>query len=164
MVERSASDWAIGLSWGSVRVWAAGPPDSDLLEAMRLEHVGGAAFSAPGGGGAMTTPAEEWDLVMAGRCDGTVAPGRPQRRIPDWRELLRAEEQAAVAAAAAGAAAEGAEERTAALTGAEIVAIVLYTGPMVRACCVDVDGRWVQDRQRERGGGGLWSCAAAGGN
>ncbi len=141
--------------WGLGGFRGTGPPDADpdLLEAMRLEHAGGAAFPAPGGGGAMTTPVQEWDMVVAGRCDDTAGVGGGvegpggggggRRRIPDWRELLRAEELAAAVDVAEGE--EKTEGQAAALTGAEIVAIVLYTGPMVRP--------------RPRCAGVQWGCA-----
>ena len=88
----------------------AGLPELDApLEAMAREHAGRARLAG-------VCPADEWRAVMEpGDGGGGGADGRGGR-MPDWRALLREE------------AAASAERR---LTAAEIVAIILYTGPMV---------------------------------
>ena len=57
-------------------------------------------------------PTQEWRIVI--ECDASYSTGH--RRIPDYRELLATE-----------------RSRRAGLTACEIIAIVLYTGPMVGA-------------------------------
>jgi hypothetical protein len=61
--------------------------------------------------GLTTCPADEFRVVLAADAAATA----PPRRIPDYRELARSD-----------------RARRAGLTEVEIVAIVLYTGPMVR--------------------------------
>ncbi len=83
-------------------------PELDTpLEAMAREHAGRARLAG-------VCPAEEWRAVM--EPGGGADSDEPGWRMPDWRALLSEEE------------ARSAEWR---LTAAEIVAIILYTGPMV---------------------------------
>jgi hypothetical protein len=63
--------------------------------------------------GITTTPAQEWEITM--KRDAELADMRHGRRLPDIEELLRSD-----TAIKAG------------LQLAEVVVLVLYTGPMVR--------------------------------
>lgn len=93
---------------------AAGPPHLNFLPAMEQEHCGRGDSQLPfttSNYGLTTCPADEFRAVLA--VDAAVSAG--PRRMPDYRELAASE-----------------RSRRAGLTEVEVVAIVLYTGPMVR--------------------------------
>jgi hypothetical protein len=111
----------------------AGAPHLKFMEAMRAEHCSkhGHSITFKTSNYAIeTTPATEWNLVTLrdGLSDAEFAEvrqahfpgvglgdGHHGRRIPDLSELMRDE-----------------SARLAGLRKVEVLAIVLYTGPMVR--------------------------------
>jgi hypothetical protein len=96
-------------------------PELDApLDAMEREHSGRARLAG-------VSPSEEWRAVMEAGGVGGGPYGGPASsggrcRMPDWRALLAEEESAAREGG-------GGAWR---LTAEEIVATILYTGPMVR--------------------------------
>lgn len=114
----------------------AGSPNPKFREAMSQEHRSTKKFTTTNYG-VTTSPAEEWEAVV--RSDKRPHQTREddRRRIPNLQELLERE-----------AAEDEPKEQGAAttrLTEDEIIAIVLYTGPMVRPatqiCQADFDIR-----------------------
>ena len=97
---------------------SAGNPHLDFLNAMEAEHCrldGALAEFHTHSHRSTTTPRNEWDLVR-GRAACTPEELRGGRRIPDIEGLMALE-----------------TAREAKLREAEVVAVVLYTGPMVLA-------------------------------
>ena len=100
---------------------------------MAQEHESKTQFTADNYG-ITTCPADEWATVIT--CDKSKE--LHHRKVPDYRELLKLElarhgERAGQAEPRADDADGGADSQSAALlTDVEIIAIVLYTGPMVR--------------------------------
>ncbi len=86
---------------------------------MAKEHSSTTPFITPNYG-INTYPANEWRIVV--ECDTKVEQeySRYKRKIPDWKSLLH-EESARLRA----------NSNEAHLTDVEIIAIILYTGPMV---------------------------------
>jgi hypothetical protein len=90
-----------------------------FFEAMKAEHCSMAGcdlqFSKDGKKGSKNhSPKEEWQLVMEREGNGDKWNGK--RRIPDIKELMELESR-----------------RLAGLIKEEVIAIVLYSGPMVSA-------------------------------
>ena len=83
------------------------------MDGMRREHESSVTFTSPNYG-IETTPAEEWRVVHDTDRKAERLYNGSQRRIPDWR-AISAEEKA---------------PGRAGLMDAEIIAIILYTGPM----------------------------------
>jgi hypothetical protein len=65
----------------------------------------------------VTTPQREWDIVV--NCDVSQADMRAGRRIPVINELMKLH-----------------ITMDARLTDYEVISVVIYTGPMVRACLI----------------------------
>jgi hypothetical protein len=96
-------------------MWRTGFPNVKFFEAMEKEHKSNKKeFTAPNYG-IVTCPAKEWEVVI--QCDKSEEKvyGGHQRRIQDYRVLC-----------------ETARSKTAKLIEEEVVAIILYTGPMAR--------------------------------
>lgn len=98
---------------------AAGNPNLNFLKSMEVEHASKATFSTSNYG-IETCPAEEWRVVF--ECDTRAEKeyNRHMRRIPDWRQIMRKEQM------------QRHSGKEAPLTDVEVIAIILYTGPMVR--------------------------------
>jgi hypothetical protein len=96
----------------------AGHPNLNFLKSMELEHASKITFSTPNYG-IETTPAEEWRVVL--ECDTRAEKeyNRHMRRIPDWKQIMRKEQM------------QVRPGKEAPLTDVEVIAIILYTGPMV---------------------------------
>jgi hypothetical protein len=88
---------------------------------MELEHASKITFSTPNYG-IETSPAEEWRVVL--ECDTRAEKeyNRHMRRIPDWKQIMRKEQM------------QVRSGKEAPLTAVEVIAIILYTGPMVSHC------------------------------
>ena len=106
----------------------AGFPSPKLLEGMRFEHRSNENFTSQNYQ-LTTNPAEEWRTVK--ECDQSkVSTGSGGRMIPSYKALFEKEKERQERDAESKE--DGAEGRSsAALTEAEIIAIILYTGPMV---------------------------------
>jgi hypothetical protein len=90
-----------------------GEPHLDFLRAMELEHAFALEFETSNYG-VRTTPRREWAVIARGERAG--ADMRHGRRVPDVEALL-----------------VGEDARRAGLGRSEVIAVVLYTGPMVAA-------------------------------
>ena len=93
-------------------------PDLNFVEAMRAEHCtryGHDVQFTSSNYSITTTPQHEWGLVMTAGEPRTEHEMEHDRRLPDIDELMRS-----------------AEATKAGLIEAEVIALVLYTGPMVR--------------------------------
>ena len=90
----------------------------NFKDSMAREHSSTESFTTPNYG-ITTCPSSEWKIVL--ECDTKVEQeySRYKRKIPDWKLLLQKE-------SACQAKSKGAH-----LTDVEIIAIILYTGPMV---------------------------------
>ena len=97
---------------------SAGFPNLQFMEAMEKEHRSKARFMTPNYG-ISTSAAEEWRIVT--ECDLSFERDHngQRRRIPNYSKLLKVDQNKA-------------EGQRAGLTQEEIIAIILYTGPMVR--------------------------------
>lgn len=95
---------------------------------MEKEHRSKGKFVTPNYG--MTTcPADEWRIVM--ECDTGFEKdyNGQRRRIPSYARLLKADMGKP-------------EGQRAGLTQAEIIAVILYTGPMVCRCDAVPSNEW----------------------
>ncbi len=94
---------------------SAGFPDLNFFEAMASEHRSKTQFTTPNYG-IETFPAEEWRVVTEIDTNKEKEDLKGHKRvIPNYQELLRSE-----------------RSLQARLEKEEIIAIILYTGPMVR--------------------------------
>ncbi len=106
----------VGMSCGDITNFRGGlnervgDPSLDFLKAMETEHCHRKVFKTQNYG-IETCPFNEWDIVVNRNLP--AADMRSERRVPDIDELLKLEQ--AIAAK---------------LTREEVVAVVLYTGPM----------------------------------
>jgi hypothetical protein len=88
----------------------------EFLKAMEAEHCsrgGSHVYFVTGNYKIRTCPADEWAITL--QCDVAKADMRHERRITDIKTLMEVE-----------------IVKLAKLTEVEVIAIVLYTGPMVR--------------------------------
>ena len=107
------------------------------MDGMMFEHRSEENFTTPNYQ-ITTNPAEEWRTVI--ECDESKASGGG-RIIPSYKNLFKKEEERKQLPRTESAE-DGVEgNSTAALTEAEIISIILYTGPMVRFA----DFRWISD-------------------
>jgi hypothetical protein len=106
------------------------------MEAMEKEHRSKSKFLTPNYG-ISTSPADEWRIVT--ECDLSFEKEHngQRRRIPSYAKLLKADQSKA-------------EGQRAGLTQEEIIAVILYTGPMVRQRERDRQRDRETERQRER--------------
>ena len=81
---------------------------------MEKEHKSKAKFTAPNYK-IETCPADEWQIILNVEKEFEKKYEGHQRTIPDYKELLKSERAI-----------------QAKLTSSEIIAIILYTGPMAR--------------------------------
>ncbi len=98
------------------RIVSAGFPDLNFVEAMASEHRSKTRFTTPNYG-IETFPAEEWRVVTEIDINKEKEDLKGHKRvIPNYKELHRSE-----------------RSLQARLSEEEIIAIILYTGPMVRS-------------------------------
>jgi hypothetical protein len=88
------------------------------MEAMEKEHRSKSRFTTPNYG-LTTCPAEEWRIVVKGDIKFEKEYNGQSRKIPNYSKLLKADQSKP-------------DGQRAGLTEEEIIAIILYTGPMVR--------------------------------
>jgi hypothetical protein len=97
----------------------AGYPNLNFLKSMELEHASTKEFTTPNYQ-ITTYPAKEWKIVFNVDKKKEREYGRHRRSIPDWRLIMRKEKM------------QVQKGNEAPLTEVEVLAIILYTGPMVR--------------------------------
>ncbi len=95
----------------------AGFPNLQFYEAMEKEHKSKSKFSTPNYG-LVTYPAAEWKIVNERDKSAEKDHNGQRRRIPDFELLLEGDQRKP-------------KGQCAGLTKEEIIAIILYTGPMV---------------------------------
>ncbi len=91
---------------------------------MEMEHNSDLPFVTPNYN-ITTCPLNEWKIVINIDKSKETPYGRHHRTIPNWKEIVRKEKMQAQ---------KGKEAllTDAPLTDVEVIAIILYTGPMVR--------------------------------
>jgi hypothetical protein len=104
------------LSFFSKFLSSPGDPAPKVREAMEAEHChksnNNSEFTAPNYG-VTTSPRKEWSIILD--CDESIADMRHGRRIPKIADLMASD-----------------SVKQANLTEEEVIAVILYTGPMVR--------------------------------
>jgi hypothetical protein len=85
-----------------------------FLETMEKEHKSKSRFTAPNYK-IETCPSDEWRIVLNVDKNYERKYEGHQRRIPDYKQILTTD-----------------KAKAAGLTDVEVIAIILYTGPMVR--------------------------------
>ncbi len=117
-------DFLFGVKWCCFFVGPGNPVVGDWLKIMKSEHCNredSFLFFETSNYGIKTCPANEWKITT--ERDEKLADMKHDRKLPDIQELLQRD-----------------IVKIASLTEAEVVAIVLYTGPMVsraraEVCC-----------------------------